>query len=175
MDVADVIERVRADPGVRDVLVDELYGHGPILLAAARVITLDNDEAEDLVQTTFEIALRRMDGLREPLALRAWLLTIQSREAFRVVRRLRRIVRLDGRTEEIPSQGADLAQRADIRQALSGLPRRTRAAIALHYLAGLTVPETALALGVSQNTIKTQLKAGLGRLREELRDGRPAL
>jgi DNA-directed RNA polymerase specialized sigma24 family protein len=32
------------------------------------------------------------------------------------------------------------------------------------------VRETAAVLGVSENTIKTQLKTGLARLREELRD-----
>lgn len=171
MNIAEVIELAPADSRTRDALVDDLYANGPMLLAAARVITLDNDEAEDLVQTTFEIALRRLEGLREPLALRAWLLTIQTREAFRAVRRLRRLVSLDGRVGEIATRETDLAQRADIRQALSSLPRRTRAAIALHYLAGLTVPETASALGVSQNTIKSQLRTGLARLREELRDG----
>ncbi len=171
MDAVEVIELAPADSRTRDALVEELYGHGPMLLAAARVIILDTDEAEDLVQTTFEIALRRIDGLREPRALRAWLLTIQTREAFRVVRRLRRLVRLDGHVGEIAADGTDLARELDVRRALAGLPRRTRAAIALHYLAGLTVPETALALGVSPNTIKSQLKTGLGRLREELRDG----
>jgi RNA polymerase sigma factor (sigma-70 family) len=171
MDTAEVIELAAADSHTREALVDELYGHGPMLLAAARVITLDNEEAQDLVQTTFEIALRRLDALREPRALQAWLLTIQTREAFRVVRRLRRLVSLDGRVREIATSGPDLAQRADVRQALSSLPRRTRAAIALHYLAGLTVPETARALGVSENTVKSQLKTGLSRLREELRDG----
>jgi RNA polymerase sigma factor (sigma-70 family) len=170
MDAVEVTELVPADPRARDTLVAELYEHGPMLLAAARVITLDLDEAEDLVQTTFEIALRRIDALREPRALRAWLLTIQTREAFRVVRRLRRLVRFDGHVGEIAAGGTDLARNLDVRRAL-GLPRRTRAAIALHHLAGLTVPETALALGVSQNTIKTQLKTGLARLREELRDG----
>lgn len=171
MGTAEVIQLAPVDSRPRDALVDELYGHGPMLLAAARVITLDNDEAEDLVQTTFEIAIRRLDGLREPRALGAWLLTIQTREAFRAVRRLRRLVSLDGRVSEIATHDPDLAQRADVRQALSGLPRRTRAAIALHYLAGLTVLETARALGVSENTIKSQLRTGLGRLREELRDG----
>jgi RNA polymerase sigma-70 factor, ECF subfamily len=170
MDTAEAIE-APAGSGARDALVAGLYGHGPMLLAAARVITLDRGEAEDLVQTTFEIALRHLDDLREPRALRAWLLTIQTREAFRVVRRLRRLVSLDGHVAEIAAQETDLAQRADIRQALSGLPRRTRAAIALHHLAGLTVVETARALGVSENTIKTQLKTGIGRLREELGDG----
>ena len=171
MDTVEAIELAPAGSRTRDALVEELHGHGPMLLAAARVITLDTAEAEDLVQTTFEIALRRLDGLREPLALRAWLLTIQTREAFRVMRRLRRLVSLDGRVTEIPSPSADLAQRADVRQALARLPRRTRAAIALHHLAGLSVAETARALGVSDNTVKSQLKTGLGRLREELRDG----
>ena len=171
MDTAQVTELAPADSRTRDALIDELFGHGPMLLAAARVITLDNDEAEDLVQTTFEIALRRLDGLREPRALRAWLLTIQAREAFRVVRRLRRLVSLDGHVTEIAVPGSDIAGRADMRAALAKLPRRIRAAIALHYLAGLTVPETARAMGVSENTVKSQLKTGLERLREDLGDG----
>jgi RNA polymerase sigma factor (sigma-70 family) len=171
MDTAQVTELAAADACARDALVAELWEHGPMLLAAARVITLDNDEAQDLVQTTFEIAISRIDGLRDPRALRAWLLTIQTREAFRVVRRLRRMVSLDRHVGEIAVGGVDIAGRADMRSALSRLPRRTRAAIAIHYLAGLTVPETARAMGVSENTVKTQLKTGLGRLREDLRHG----
>lgn len=170
MDTVDAIEVVPAGSRTRDALVAELDGHGPMLLAAARVITLDTAEAEDLVQTTFEIALRRIGDLREPRALRSWLLTIQTREALRVVRGLRRLVSLDSRVAEIPSPTLDLAERADVREALRHLPRRTRAAIALHHLAGLSVAETARALGVSENTVKSQLKTGLGRLREELRD-----
>src|SRR5258705_7524183 len=123
MNIAEVTELAAADSHTRETLVDELYGHGPVLLAAARVITLDNEEAQDLVQTTFEIALRRLGGLREPDALRAWLLTIQAREAFRVVRRLRRLVSLDGRVREIAASGPDFEQRADVRRALSSLPR----------------------------------------------------
>jgi RNA polymerase sigma-70 factor (ECF subfamily) len=45
-----------------------------------------------------------------------------------------------------------------------------RAAITLHYLEGYSVHETAAVLRVSDNTIKTQLKTGLARLRKELRD-----
>lgn len=171
MDTVEGIELAAAGSRTREALVADLDGYGPMLLAAARVITLDIAEAEDLVQTTFEIALRQLDDLREPRAMRAWLLTIQTREAFRVVRRLRRLVSLDGRVAEIPSPGVDLAQRTDVRLALGRLPRRTRAAIALHHLAGLSVADTSRALGVSQNTVKSQLKTGLGRLREELRDG----
>jgi RNA polymerase sigma factor (sigma-70 family) len=154
----------------REAMVDELFEHGPMLLAAARMITLDNDEAEDLVQVTYEIAIRHIDSLREPLAMRAWLLQIESREAFRVVRRLGRLVSLDGHVRELTSPDIDVARRTDVRQALAGLPRRTRAAIAIHYLADLSVRETAIALGVTENTVKSQLRTGLARLREGLRD-----
>lgn len=170
MDTTRVRELTAGDVRTRDALVDELYAHGPVLLAAARLITLDDDEAQDLVQATFETALRHLDELREPRALRAWLLRVQTREAFRVVRRLRRLVSLDGHVREVATEGPDTAQRIDVRDGLARLPRRIRAAIALHYLAGLSVPETARALGVSENTVKSQLKTGLARLREDLHD-----
>ena len=171
MDTAHVTEGTIAPERTRDQLLDDLSVHGPILLATARVITLDDQEAQDLVQATFEIALRNLDQLSKPAALRAWLLRIETREAFRVVRRLRRLVSLDGHVREVPAMSVDLAQRPDIRTGLDRLPRRIRAAIALHYLADLTVPETARALGVTENTIKSQIKTGLARLREDLRDG----
>lgn len=170
MDTAKVIELAPKEAHARDALVGELYALGPVLLAAARVITLDDDEAQDLVQTTFEIALRHLDGLRDPRALRAWLLRVETREAFRLVRRLRRLVSLDGHVGEVATAGGDAAELIDVRDGLARLPRRIRAAIALHYLAGLSVPETARALGVRENTVKSQLKTGLARLREDLHD-----
>ena len=170
MESAGVTEVAPAAARDRDALVAELDSHGPMLLAAARIITLDASEAQDLVQTTFEIAIRRIDGLREPRALRAWLLAIQTREALRTVRRLRRLVSLDGRVVEVAVPGMDIAAHADVRDSLTRLPRRIRAAIALHYLAGMSVPETARAMGVSENTVKSQLRTGLNRLREDLGD-----
>ncbi len=154
----------------RKELLDTLGAHGPVLLAAARVVTGDDDEAHDLVQATFEIALKRIDTLREPTALRAWLLRIEMREAFRTVRRLRRLVRLDGHVQNLTSTEPNIGQRIEMREALMTLPPRTRGAVALHYLAGLTVRETAVALDVSENTIKSQLKVGLEKLREVLAD-----
>lgn len=165
-----VTEGTAAVARTREELARELAAHGPILLATARVITLDLDEAQDLVQTTFEIALRRFDTLRDPASVRPWLLRIEVREAFRVVRRLRRLVSLDGRVVEIASPTTDLAQRADVRAGLAKLPPRIRAAIALHHMAGLSVADTATAMGVSENTVRSQLKTGLARLREDLRD-----
>jgi len=72
--------------------IDELLAdHGAALLAAARLICLDEQEAQDVVQTTFEIALRRGHTLRDRNALRAWLLAIEARESMRRVRQMRRL------------------------------------------------------------------------------------
>jgi RNA polymerase sigma factor (sigma-70 family) len=142
----------------------------PVLLAAARAITFDAVEAEDLVQTTFELALRNVHQLKDPAALRSWLLTIQTREAFRVVRRLRRSLGLRGAVVEVPVHPVSSTDSLVIRDALRTLPPRMRAAIVLHHMAGLTVPQVARALDRSENTIRSQLRIGLQRLRKALRD-----
>jgi RNA polymerase sigma factor (sigma-70 family) len=142
----------------------------PVLLAAARAMTLDAVEAEDLVQTTFELALRNVHQLKDPAALRSWLLTIQAREAFRLVRRLRRGFGIRGTVVEVPVARVSSADSIVIRDALRDLPPRMRAAIVLHHMAGLTVPQVARALDRSENTIRSHLRVGLQRLREALRD-----
>ncbi len=149
---------------------DRLAQHSPVLLAAARLITLDDAEAQDVVQVTFEIALRRGHTLRDPGSLRAWLLAIEAREAVRRVRSMRRFLSFGPHIHDVASSEPGHDQSLALRDGLRALPRRVRAAIALHYLEGYSVRETAAAMGVSENTIKTQLKTGLARLREELRD-----
>jgi len=165
---------VMADRSMAErISVDAIQEYGAMLLATARVLTLSDTEAQDLVQTTFEIALRRLDTLRDPNAMRSWLLRIETREALRLARRLSRLVRLDHEQHDIPDTSADPSRRAeeaDLRAALGKLPPRIRAAVVLHHMVGLPVRDTALALGVSENTAKTQLKRGLARLREALHD-----
>lgn len=159
-----------ADAAELEAFGTALQREAPVLLAAARAITLDDAEAEDLVQATFELALRHRASLREPAALRGWLLTIQAREAFRLVRRLRRFVRFGPAVTEIAVPAASSADAVAVRDALRSLSPRVRAAVVLHHMAGLPVAEVAAALGVSSNTVKSQLKVGLARLREALGD-----
>lgn len=165
---------VTADRSMAERLsVEAIQEHGAMLLATARLLTLNEAEAQDLVQTTFEIALRRLDTLRDPNAMRSWLLRIETREALRLTRRLSRLIRLDHERHDIVDPLSDPSRRAeetDLRAALATLPPRIRAAVVLHHMAGLPVRDTASALGVTENTVKTQLKTGLARLREALDD-----
>jgi RNA polymerase sigma-70 factor (ECF subfamily) len=151
-------------------LGEALQRHTPILLTAARALLRNEADARDLVQTTLEIASRKAGDLRDPAALRAWLLAIQVREAFRIRRRLAHLVRLSPEIAEIPPSSGPETDVIALRAALAKLPPRARAAVVLHYLADLSVAEVARAMGISENTTKGHLKAGLARLREELRD-----
>lgn len=156
------------DTEVRRLALAALAEQRPVLLAAARVITFDSSEAEDLVQDTLEIAVRKLDQLRELGSLRAWLFRIQAREALRLRRRLRLFTGWSGDLDAASS--CDEAEHAALRAALAGLPRRMRAAVVLHHMVGLSAQETAAAMGVSPNTAKTQIRLGVGKIRERLSD-----
>lgn len=165
-----MIQAMQARQAAEGLSAAVLEEHGPLLLAIARGITLDDDEAADVVQATYEIAIRQLHTVRDPSAIRAWLVRIETREALRLARRLRRFVRLDTQEFEPAAQDSDPGEWLDLRAALRRLPRRMRAAVVLHYLGSLSVADTAVALGTSPNTVKSQLRTAIGRLREDLRD-----
>ena len=160
------LEHQGLEPQFRDALTAE----APVLLAVARRILGNEAEAWDVMQSTLEIALRRQGSLRDSSALRPWLLRIETREAFRLRRRLRRLISVDAAFGELPVMHEPIAERALVRVALAHLPPRIRKAVVLHHMVGLSVADTATAVGVSENTVKSQLRVGMSRLREELSD-----
>lgn len=160
-------ERLGMTTNATAVSDEELLALAPTLLAAARYLARSEADAQDLVQATLEIAVPRRHQLRDPARLRAWLLAIETHEAFRLRRRLRALVSLDGRVLEAAAGGPsddDLV----VRLAVARLPERMRAAVVLHHMVSLSVADTAAAMGVTENTVKTLLRLGLARLREVL-------
>lgn len=152
------------------VLAEALERERPFLLAVARMLLPRASDDEDLVQQTLERAVRNADQLRDIGALRAWLLRIETREALRLRRQVRALLSLDASVLEIAAPGADPDDRLLVRGALARLSPRVRAAVVLHHMVGLSVPEVAELLGSSPNTVKSQLRTGLARLRLVLRD-----
>ena len=124
-------------------------------------------DAEEIVIDTMVTAWERIGSLRDASALRPWLVRIATRYALARRRR--------AAPEHVPwletagpiSPAAD-PERIALAEALDALPPRQRASLSLHYYAGLSVAETASALGISPNTAKFHLKAGLEELRAAL-------
>ncbi len=67
-----------------------------------------------------------------------------------------------------PSHDDDVATRELLWDALQQLPPRQRAAIVLRYYEDLTEAQTAQALGIATGTVKSQVSAGLAKLRDHL-------
>jgi RNA polymerase sigma-70 factor (ECF subfamily) len=151
----------RGDP---EVLADLLAQHGHQIQAVAYLILRDRAEAEDVLMDTLIVALERASSLRDPGALRTWLLRIATNQALGRRRRGSRILRV-AVPPDVPVRDADSADRVALMAALETLPVRTRAAVVLHYYADLTVADVARTMGTSPNTVKTQLKQALERLR----------
>ena len=132
--------------------------------------------ADDLVQTTLiklHGAWPRILRHQQPVSyarkilLRNWL--DERRRPWR--RRERR----DGTVPEVadwtaaPTTVHELAGlRAELFETLAALPPRQRAVLVLRYFESLSITETAVALGCSEGTVKSQANRGLATMRARM-------
>lgn len=78
-----------AREGDRDSLNEIVRELTPLLWHVARAQGLDRDSSSDVVQLAWLTLVRKMDAVREPAALVAWLVQVTKREAWQVARRSR--------------------------------------------------------------------------------------
>jgi RNA polymerase sigma-70 factor (ECF subfamily) len=154
--------------GRPEVLDDLLRSYGHDLHAVAYTILRDRSAAEDVVADTLLIALDKGDQLRDDSALRPWLLRIATNRALRHRHRGARIVELEVIDGMAAPAGPDAEELTTLWNAVAALAPRMRAAVVLRYYLDLSVDDVAAALEVSPNTVKTQLKSALARLRAAL-------
>ena len=140
------------------------------LYRAALAILTRPDLAADAVQDTFERAWRSWGTLRAGESRRAWLTRICIHRSID----LRRAARLRQATDRWLRPAADdglpPAWTLDFTRAYRRLSSRQRAVIALHYLLGYTLDESAALLGVRPGSARSHLARALTTLREELCD-----
>jgi len=163
-----VTERPNRHLLTRDDLIAALSAEAPRLLATARLLVRDESDAEDLVQQTLESALRHADQLVDDSKLHAWLITIETREAIRTRRRLARAIRLARQPGSGTATSNSTEGVIDLRAAVQRLPPRIRAAVVLHHMMGWSIAETAAVMAISENSVKSELRVGLKKLREIL-------
>jgi RNA polymerase sigma-70 factor (ECF subfamily) len=159
------VARLRS--GRPEVLGDLFDQYGRDIHGVAFVILGDPAAAEDVLVDTLVTALERGRDLRDPTALRAWLLRIATNLALGHRRRSSRVVHLET-LPDIEAPRVDPDAGLVLWQGVLGLPPRMRAVVALHYYADLPVQGVASSLGISTNTVKSQLRLALGHLRRDL-------
>jgi RNA polymerase sigma-70 factor (ECF subfamily) len=179
---ADLIGRVAArDPNALEVLYDR---YNRVVYSFALRIVGDPQVAEELLQEVFFRAWQQGKAFSEARgAFVTWLLSITHNMAIDEVRkRRRRPQKADSEEPETVLAGvADSSQdvegevwlsslRTTIEAAMTQLPPAQRDAIELAYFQGLTQREISERLGEPLGTIKTRMRLGIQKLREQLGD-----
>lgn len=146
------------------------------LVAHGWRLTGDRGLAEEAVQAAWIDIVRGLNGLRDERAFPAWAYRIVTRKTAaaigdRVAGRALAAA-LEGETPPTPLNPEDAADGNTLRRAVAALPPGHRAAVALHYFEGLSIAETAVALGIPAGTVKTRLLHARARLRTRL-EGEP--
>jgi RNA polymerase sigma-70 factor (ECF subfamily) len=145
----------------------------------------DAQDAEDVLQETFIKALRSLPTFEGRSSLSTWLYRIAVNEALMLVRKRRPesasidIEKDDGEGETEPVEIVDWCclpegdllsaeARRFLDEAIQSLTPALRAVFVLRDIEGLSVKETADALGLSEAVIKTRLLRARLKLRETL-------
>lgn len=176
----ELIARVaEADAAALEVLYDR---YSRVVYSFGLRIVGDPQLAEELLQEVFLRAWQQGAAFRETRgAFVTWLLSITHNMAIDEVRkRRRRPQKADSAEPELLLAGlTDTRQdvedevwlsslRATIIQAMERLPPAQREAIDMAYFQGLTQREISERLGEPLGTIKTRMRLGIQKLREQL-------
>lgn len=142
------------------------------LVAHGWRLTGDRAMAEEAVQAAWIDIVRGIGALRDERAFPAWAYRIVTRKtaaaiADRVAGRALATA-LEDDAPAAPPSPEDAADGTTLRHAVAALPPGHRAAVALHYFEGLSIAETAVALGIPAGTVKTRLMHARARLKIQL-------
>ena len=154
------------DRGVE--LREFVSARGAALSRAAYLLTGDHQAAEDLVQETYVVLVRRWQksGAVDPEAYVRRILYTRFVDGWR----RRRLWELPWLSPPDAAGGHDEAStvtdRLTLQEALAQLTPRQRAVLVLRFYEDLTEVQAAAALGISANTVKSQTRLALRRLRE---------
>ena len=159
-------------PGDAEAAFEELYRRNRDDVHAYVAGLLRNRAAaEDVTAQAFERAYRRRRSFDPKRGThRAWLFAIARNAALDELRRRRRHATLlaDPADDAAPppEQGAEIAvRRAALRSAIDSLAPRERELVALKFFAGLTNPEIARVIGVTETNAGTKLHRVVQKLR----------
>ena len=141
------------------------------LLRTAYLLTGDQHQAEDLLQTSLAKLYLAWDRVRDRGSVDAYVRRIMVNENNSLWRRGWR--RRETATEVVPETAPvhdkyDEGTSAAVWAVVRTLPRRARAVVVLRYYEQLSEAETAEVLGISVGTVKSQCSRALATLRDRI-------
>jgi RNA polymerase sigma-70 factor (ECF subfamily) len=168
-----LVPRLRA--GDVAALEQVMRRHNGRLFRVARSILSDDSDAEEALQDAYVRAFAGIAGFKGEASLATWLTRIAINEALLRLRRRRHdqapIEEGLALADPRPSPEQDAARRelrGLVERALDTLPAAFRAVFVLRALEQMSVEDTAAALGIRPETVKTRFFRARRHLREQL-------
>ena len=147
--------------------------YGAAVLGRCRRLLRDEHAARDVLQEVFIRCFEKRSGLRADRALLGWLYKVATNLCLNALRdgRVRRAYAEAPAPSDDPERvhagPDDRASTAEVMAVLEGLDPRTQAIAVLTFVDGMTQPEVAEVLGISDRSVRNGLNRFLahGRLR----------
>lgn len=155
----------------REDFADAVLRHSKAMFLCARSVLGSDADAEDAVSEAVLMAWSGYGKLREPGAVKTWLLKITLNCARQVRRREGRIIYTDDLTPYDQGQ-SDRTPDISLWQAVCALPPEQRAVVTLFYYEDMSVKDIARILSLPEGTVKSRLNRARRRLRELLEEDR---
>lgn len=174
-DILDEWLVIRCQAGEVDAVRDLVARWHARLYAHARRLVDRTDAADDAMQESWLAIVRGIRRLDDPARFGPWAYAIVTYKCRDWIRKRRREPDAGATLEDAvapPAVRSDIDRPVDdqnaLRGALGALSPDHRAALALHYLEGMSVADIATSLGVPVGTIKSRLHHARERLRAQL-------
>jgi RNA polymerase sigma-70 factor, ECF subfamily len=166
---------IRGDQTAFELLFRFYY---PGLVVFASQITMDREEAEEIVQDFFVRLWTKRKSIHESGSVKSYLFTSIRNSSLNFLKRKKVKEKLIGELKQLmkdnllfePDLFIDAGLQQEIRQAFDKLPPRTREVFVLSRFKGMKNEEIALEFNLSKRTVETHITHALKILREELKD-----
>jgi RNA polymerase sigma-70 factor (ECF subfamily) len=160
-----LVERFLAnEPGSFEALYSKYYDK---VLAIARGVLMDSDEAADAVQEVFTLVYRHLHRFNRQSRFSTWLFRIAVNRSIQEARRNRHrhknVELSEALSTEAPSESQDVDPR--VQSALAGMQPADRALLVLFYWEELSLQEIGDSIGCGVNAAKTRLYRARERFR----------
>lgn len=172
---AELVRRIQAD----DLAAFEQFfdRYRTLIYRTAYGLTGDAGAAEEILQDTFVRAYRHRSTLRTDVSPIPWLHRVALNLCYSRLGRRRLQTGPIGEAEaatlrDAAAEPSEMAEREELRRAVragvAALSPKHQSVVVLYYLHGMSLQETATALGIRLGTVKSRLHYALDALRRSM-------
>jgi RNA polymerase sigma-70 factor (ECF subfamily) len=153
---------------VQQLLVDLL----PRVRNLVRYLVRGDTDVDDLSQEALLLILQGIGSYRGEGAFRSWAdrVVVRSVLAARKAAQRAQYTDLSELAPEPATSGERYCLRRRLVLELDALPTPQRDALVLHYVLGLTIPQISEELELSDETVRSRIRLGKERLRQQMAD-----